>query len=38
MARAAQYGEATAFNTIGRSLEDKTTDEIGAVEAFVKIN
>lgn len=38
MARAAQQGEATAFNTIGRSLEDKTTDEIGAVEAFVKIN
>jgi len=38
MARAAQKGEATAFNTIGRSLEDKTTDEIGAVEAFVKIN
>ena len=38
MARAAQYGEATAFNTIGRSLENKLTDEIGAVEAFVKIN
>ena len=38
MARAAQKGEATAFNTIGRSLEDKMTDEIGAVEAFVKIN
>jgi len=38
MARAAQKGEATAFNTIGRSLEDKLTDEIGAVEAFVKIN
>lgn len=38
MARAAQQGEATAFNTIGRSLEDKLTDEIGAVEAFVKIN
>jgi len=38
MARAAQSGEATAFNIIGRSLEDKLTDEIGAVEAFVKIN
>jgi hypothetical protein len=38
MARAAQKGEATAFNIIGRSLEDKLTDEIGAVEAFVKIN
>ena len=38
IARAAQKGEATAFNTIGRSLEDKLTDEIGAVEAFVKIN
>ena len=38
MARAATMGEATAFNVIGRSLEDKTTDEIGAVEAFVKIN
>jgi hypothetical protein len=38
MARAAQKGEATAFNIIGRSLEDKPTDEIGAVEAFVKIN
>lgn len=38
MARAAQTGEATAFNIIGRSLEDKLTDEIGALEAFVKIN
>ena len=38
VARAAVEGEATAFNIIGRSLEDKTTDEIGTVEAFVKIN
>ena len=38
IARAAQKGEATAFNIIGRALESKTTDEIGAVEAFVKIN
>ena len=38
IARAAKPGEATAFNIIGRALENKTTDEIGAVEAFVKIN
>jgi hypothetical protein len=38
MARAAQAGEATSFNVIGRSLENKTTDDLGAVEAFVKIN
>lgn len=38
MARAALPGEATAFNIIGRALEHKTTDDIGAVEAFVKIN
>ena len=38
IARAAQRGEATAFNIIGRSLENKTTEDIGAVEAFVKIN
>jgi len=38
IARAAKAGEATAFNIIGRALEGKTTDEIGAVEAFVKIN
>jgi hypothetical protein len=38
IARAAKPGEATAFNIIGRALEHKTTDEIGAVEAFVKIN
>lgn len=37
-ARAAQPGEATAFNIIGRSLENKTTDGVGVVEAFVKIN
>lgn len=37
-ARAAQKGEATAFNIIGRSLENKNTDEIGTIEAFVKIN
>jgi hypothetical protein len=38
IARAAKAGEATAFNIIGRSLEQKTTDDIGTVEAFVKIN
>ena len=38
IARAAKQGEATAFNIIGRSLENKTTDDVGAVEAFVKIN
>jgi hypothetical protein len=38
IARAAKAGEATAFNIIGRALEHKTTDDIGAVEAFVKIN
>jgi hypothetical protein len=38
IARAAKAGEATAFNIIGRSLENKTSDGIGNVEAFVKIN
>jgi len=37
LARAAQDGEATAFNTIGRSLEDKSTVETGTVEAIVII-
>jgi hypothetical protein len=38
IARAAQPDEATAFNIIGRSLENKTSDNVGIVEAFVKIN
>jgi hypothetical protein len=38
IARAALKGEATAFNIIGRSLENKTTNDIGIIEAFVKIN
>jgi hypothetical protein len=38
IARAAKPGEATAFNIIGRALDHKTTDELGVVEAFVKIN
>lgn len=36
-ARAAREGEANAFNTIGRSLEHKTTSGIGTVEAIVII-
>jgi hypothetical protein len=35
IARAAKQGEATAFNTIGRSLEDKLTAEQGKVLAAV---
>jgi hypothetical protein len=38
LARAAQPGEATAFNVIGRSLENKLSTEQGSVEAIVKIN
>jgi hypothetical protein len=37
VARAAQLGEATAFNVIGRSLENKTTTDIGVIEAIVTI-
>jgi hypothetical protein len=37
IARAAQPGEATAFNVIGRSLVDKTTPESGTIEATVTI-
>lgn len=37
VARAAQAGEANAFNTIGRSLENKTTDDEGFIEAIVMI-
>ena len=37
-ARAAQNGEATARNIIGRALQTKTTEEAGTVEAVVKIN
>lgn len=36
-ARAAQPGEATAFNVIGRALTDKTIDGLGVVEAIVTI-
>jgi len=37
IARAAQPGEATAFNVIGRSLVDKPTPEPGTIEAIVTI-
>jgi hypothetical protein len=37
MARAAQAGEATAFNVIGRSLTEKLDSEVGIVEAIVTI-
>jgi hypothetical protein len=37
IARAAESGEATAFNTIGRALADKTTEGVGTVEAIVII-
>jgi hypothetical protein len=37
IARAAKQGEANSFNTIGRALANKTTDEVGTVEAFVSI-
>jgi hypothetical protein len=38
LARAATRTEITAFNVIGRSLEDKTTTGEGVVEAIVKLN
>jgi hypothetical protein len=37
IARAAQAGEITAFNVIGRSLVDKPTIEPGTIEAIVTI-
>jgi len=37
IARAAKDGEATAFNSIGRSLEEKTSPDMGEVEAIVII-
>ena len=37
VARAAQPGEATSFNVIGRALNSKTTVEVGTVEAIVTI-
>ena len=37
LARAAQPGEATAFNVIGRALEDRHETNEGMVEAIVTI-
>ena len=37
IARAASAHEITAFNTIGRALVDKLTDDVGMVEAIVTI-
>ena len=37
VARGAKGGEANAFNTIGRSLEDKHTEDLGKVLAIVTI-
>ena len=37
IARGAKPGEATAFNTIGRSLVNKTDDGVGTVLAMVTI-
>lgn len=38
IARAADRSEITAFNVLGRALEDKTTAGEGTVEAIVKLN
>jgi hypothetical protein len=38
LARAADRTEITAFNVIGRALEDKTTVGEGTIEAIVKLN
>lgn len=38
IARAAKAGEATAFNVIGRALENKTTTNIGTVLAIVTVS
>ena len=38
IARAAKSDEITAFNVIGRALENKYTEGEGSIEAFVKIN
>lgn len=37
LARAAKAGEANSFNVLGRSLENKTTDDVGTVNAVVKV-
>ena len=38
LARSAKRTEITAFNVLGRALEDKTSDSEGIVEAIVKLN
>lgn len=38
LARSADISEITAFNVIGRSLEDKISDDKGIIEAIVKLN
>ena len=38
LARAALKSELTAFNVIGRSLQTKTTEEEGMIEAVVQLN
>ena len=38
LARAGAKKEITTWNVIGRSLENKTTDGTGVVEAVVKLN
>jgi hypothetical protein len=38
LARSASRDEITAFNVIGRSLENKPTDGEGTIEAIVKLN
>ena len=38
LARAARSDEITAFNVIGRALEDKYTKETGTIEAIVRLN
>ena len=38
LARSANRNEITAFNVIGRSLENKTTLDEGTIEAIVKLN
>lgn len=37
LARAAKAGEASSFNVIGRSLDDKNTDSISTINAVVKV-
>jgi len=37
LARSAKSGEVTAFNTIGRALANKTTDDVGLVLAIVTV-